>query len=212
MNENGMKKIYLYTRFERFWHWTQSALIIMLALTGYELHGSFTLFGFKSAHEIHMYCGWAWIILYAFILFWLATTGEWKHYIPTTRRILAVVRYYLIGIFKHEPHPFPKSERTKHNPLQRITYVIIATALLPIQMATGYIYYSYNSWTEWGWESLALSTIAFIHMAGAFAILAFLIVHVYMTTTGHSIMCHMTAMCTGWEEVPELKEQEQPSK
>lgn len=205
MSENGMRKIYLYTRFERFWHWTQTLLILLLLITGYELHGVYKLFGFHAAHDIHLFSGWAWIILYAFIIFWLATTGEWKQYIPTTRRIMEVARYYMIGIFRGEPHPVPKSERAKHNPLQRMTYLLIAILILPVQMVSGYVYYSYNSWTAWGWESLALGTVAFIHMAGAFAILAFLIVHVYMTTTGHSLLCHFNAMCSGWEEVPDAK-------
>ena len=205
--DKPMKKIYLYTRFERFWHWTQTLLILLLLVTGLEIHGVYTLFGFKAAHEIHLYSGWTWIILYAFILFWLATTGEWKQYIPTTRKMLAMVRYYLLGIFRGEPHPMPKSERVKHNPLQRLTYVTIATALLPVQMLTGYLYYEYNSWAAWGWTNLSLGTMAFLHMAGAFAILMFIIVHVYMTTTGHTLLCHFTAMCTGWEEVPDLGEQ-----
>jgi hypothetical protein len=40
-------------------------------------------------------------------------------------------------------------------------------------------------------------------MAGAFAILSFLVVHVYMITTGHTIFAHTRAMITGWEEVLE---------
>jgi thiosulfate reductase cytochrome b subunit len=206
MSQTPMKKIYLYTRFERFWHWAQTLLILLLMITGYEIHGVYSLFGFKMAHDIHLYSGWAWIILYAFILFWLATTNEWKHYIPTTKKMLAVVKYYAYGIFRGEAHPVPKSERTKHNPLQRLTYVAIATALLPIQMLTGFLYYSYNDWVSWGWVNLTLGAMAFLHMAGAFAILIFLIVHVYMTTTGHSILCHFQAMCTGWEEVPDVDE------
>jgi thiosulfate reductase cytochrome b subunit len=39
-------------------------------------------------------------------------------------------------------------------------------------------------------------------MAGGFALLVFLVVHVYMTTTGHSLTAHFRAMCSGWEEVP----------
>ena len=201
-DSNGMRKIYLYTRFERFWHWVQALLIMMLLLTGFEIHGTYNLFGFKTAVEIHSYCGWTWIILYAFILFWLATTGEWKHYIPTTKMIYAVARYYMIGIFRGDPHPVPKSERVKHNPLQRLAYLGIALALLPIQMASGFTYYYYNSWPEWGLEGLSLQTVAYIHTAGAFALLAFLIGHVYMTTTGHTLTCHMKAMFTGWEDVP----------
>jgi hypothetical protein len=40
-------------------------------------------------------------------------------------------------------------------------------------------------------------------MAGAFAILSFVIGHVYMTTTGHSLSAHIKAMITGWEAVDE---------
>jgi len=40
-------------------------------------------------------------------------------------------------------------------------------------------------------------------MAGAFFILSFIIVHVYMTTTGHSIFAHIKAMITGWEDIEE---------
>jgi thiosulfate reductase cytochrome b subunit len=29
----------------------------------------------------------------------------------------------------------------------------------------------------------------------------FVIVHVYMTTTGHTVTAHVKAMVTGWEEV-----------
>ena len=45
--------------------------------------------------------------------------------------------------------------------------------------------------------------VALVHMAGAFAILSFLVIHLYMITTGHSIFAHTRAMITGWEEVKE---------
>ena len=56
MTSNNMVNIYLYTRYERFWHWMQTALILLLLVTGFELNGLFTLFGFKAAAEIHNYC------------------------------------------------------------------------------------------------------------------------------------------------------------
>ena len=204
MNEReNTKKIYLYKRFERFWHWAQALLVLVLIVTGFEIHSTYTIFGFEEAVEIHGLCGWAWIVLYAFVIFWLFTTGEWRQYIPTTKRLLSMVRYYSIGIFKGDPHPMPKSERIKHNPLQRLTYLGIASVIIPVQMLTGFLYYNYNHWPAWGWADLTLGAIAFIHTVGAFAILIFLIVHVYMTTTGHSLWTHITAMITGWEEVPE---------
>lgn len=199
MAEN-MKKVYLYSRFERFWHWAQGLLIIALIVTGFELHGTYSLLGFEAAHDVHVFCAWTWLILYVFIAFWLVTTGEWRHYVPTFKKLLDVARYYMIGIFRGESHPVPKSVRAKHNPLQRITYLGIVSALLPFQMITGLLYYYYNSWPAWG-LNWSLGSIAFLHTLGAFFVLQFLIVHVYMTTTGHTIFAHVQAMITGWEEV-----------
>ena len=200
----GAGKIFLYTRFERFWHWTQSILISLLMVTGLEVHGVFGLFGFQNAVNIHNFCAWVWLGLYIFVLFWMATTGEWRQYIPTFKKLFAVVRYYMIGIFKGEDHPVPKTARTKHNPLQRLTYLGIVTVLVPCQLVTGYLYYFYNRWPELGlsWE---LGPIAVLHTAGAFAMIVFILVHVYMTTTGAKLTSHWKPMLTGWEEVESIE-------
>ncbi|MBU1569088.1 MAG: cytochrome b/b6 domain-containing protein, partial [Proteobacteria bacterium] len=104
-------------------------------------------------------------------------------------------------IFKGESHPVPKRKDAKHNPLQRLTYLSLAALLLPVQMLTGFLYWGYNSWSGWGLSIIPLEVMALIHMAGAFAIFQFLIIHIYMTTTGHTIFAHIRAMITGWEEV-----------
>lgn len=201
-----MKNIYLYTRYERFWHWMQTILIVILLITGFEVHGLFRLLGFEAAVKVHNFAGNTWLILFAFFVFWIFTTGEWRQYVPTTKKMFTVVRYYLFGIFRGEPHPFPKRKDAKHNPLQRLTYLSLAALLLPIQMITGLLYWTYNEWPQWGLEGLSLGVVAAIHLVGAFAILTFLIVHVYMITTGHSIFTHTRAMITGWEEVEESVE------
>jgi len=196
-----MTNIYLYSRYERFWHWLQAILIAVLLLTGFEVHGALTLFGFDEAVEIHNTVGIAWLIAFAFFVFWVFTTGEWKQYIPTTKKMLLVVRYYAYGIFRGESHPVPKRKDAKHNPLQRLVYLSLAAILLPVQMISGILYWGYNSWAEWGIGNLALGPVALVHTAGAFAILSFLVVHLYMITTGHSVFAHTRAMITGWEEV-----------
>jgi thiosulfate reductase cytochrome b subunit len=203
MSSGKMKTIYLYTRYERFWHWLQMVLISLLLVTGMEIHGVYTLFGFERAVSIHNTAGIAWLILFAFFVFWIFTTGEWKQYVPTTRKMVAVVLYYIYGIFKGEPHPVPKRKEAKHNPLQRIVYLSLAALLLPLQMGTGFLYWAYNYWEAWGLSFLSLNIIALIHIIIAFAILQFLIIHIYMTTTGHTITSHLKAMISGWEDVPE---------
>jgi thiosulfate reductase cytochrome b subunit len=198
-----MINIYLYTRYERSWHWLQGLLIILLLFTGFEIHGKYALFGFHRAVSIHNFVGLSWLIAFAFFVFWIFTTGEWKQYVPTTKKMLSVIRYYSYGIFRGEAHPVPKRKEAKHNPLQRLTYLSLAAFLLPFQMTTGFLYWGYNSWAAWGLPSFSLKTLAVLHTMGGFAILMFLVIHVYMTTTGHTLFAHIKAMITGWEEVSE---------
>ena len=140
MVSKNLIKIYLYTRFERSWHWIQALLIILLTITGFEVHGSYTLLGFKRAVELHNFLGLTWLVLFAFFVFWLFTTGEWKQYIPTTKKLFDVVFYYSYGIFQGKPHPVQKSPGAKHNPLQRLAYLGLSAALLPAQMGIGLLY------------------------------------------------------------------------
>jgi len=201
MNTDIIKKIYLYTRYERLWHWLQMVFIVMLMVTGFEVNGLYTLFGYKTAVAVHSFVGLTWLISFFVFVFWLLTTGEWRQYIPTTKKMADVIRYYLYGIFKGEPHPVPKRKNAKHNPLQRLSYLILAAALLPLQMVTGFLYWRYNAWEAWGLDRfLTLQTVASVHLALTFAILMFVIVHVYMITTGHTLTAHVKAMITGWED------------
>ncbi|MGM0376996.1 MAG: cytochrome b/b6 domain-containing protein, partial [Bacteroidota bacterium] len=102
------QKVYIYKRFERFWHWSQAALIFFLALSGFEIHGSFTFFGYEKAVEYHQTAAWMLLGLIALAIFWHLTTGEWRQYIPTFSKLQAQVHYYTLGIFKGEPHPTRK--------------------------------------------------------------------------------------------------------
>ncbi len=78
-------KVYIYKTYERFWHWTQSFLVFILIFTGFEVHGSFTFFGYEQAVKYHKIAAYAFIILIAFTIFWHITTGEWKQYLPTKK-------------------------------------------------------------------------------------------------------------------------------
>lgn len=49
--------IYLISRYERFWHGLQTALISILRVTGCEGDGLYTLLRFKTAVEVHNFVG-----------------------------------------------------------------------------------------------------------------------------------------------------------
>ena len=53
-----MKRVMVFKRFERFWHWSQAALIFFLLTTGFEIHGSYSLFGFGRAVSLHTTAAW----------------------------------------------------------------------------------------------------------------------------------------------------------
>ena len=110
------ERIYIFKRFERFWHWSQALLIMFMMTTGFEVHGLYTLFGFENAVGFHTTAAWALITLWIFAIFWHFTTGEWKQYIPTLDKADAMLKYYLTGIFTHAEHPFRQTTLTKHNP------------------------------------------------------------------------------------------------
>ena len=197
-----VERIYVFKRFERFWRWAQATLIILMLITGFEVHGAYNLFGFEQAVSYHSIFAWTLVGLWTFAIFWHFTTGEWKQYIPTTEKIIAMVRFYSVGIFKGAPHPFRPTVLRKHNPLQRLAYLGVLLLISPLLWLTGWFYLFYGSWQAWGLNNyLSLEWVAFFHTAGAFMMLAFLIGHVYLTTTGHTPTSHIRAMITGWEEV-----------
>jgi len=195
-------RIYIFGRFERFWHWMQAGLIITMLITGFEIHGSYANLGFKTAVQVHTVSAWTLVGLWIFAIFWHLTTGQWRQYILTTDQMLAVARFYSVGIFRGEQHPYKVTALKKHNPLQRITYLGILTVVSPTIWVSGWFYLFYGNWRAWGLEPyLSLQWVAFAHVAAAFMMLAFLISHIYLITTGHTVGAHLKAMITGWESV-----------
>lgn len=197
-------KVYIYKGFERFWHWNQALLIFLLALTGFEIHGSFSLFGFETAVDLHNKAAWGFIILIVFAIFWHFTTGEWKQYIPTTRNLRAQAEFYIFGIFRNAPHPTQKTLLSKLNPLQRLVYLGLKIMVIPIMVFSGLLYMFYRYPQEKLFAVLkvdSLEVIAMVHTMGAFVLLSFVIVHLYLITTGHTITSNLNAMITGWEEI-----------
>jgi len=210
-----MGKVYIYKGFERFWHWSQAALIIFLAVTGFEVHGSLTIFGFEHAARFHRVASYLLIALIVFAIFWHFVTGEWKQYLPTTKKLKEQVLYYAFGMFKGEKHPTRKTELSKLNPLQRLVYLGFKLILVPVTVISGILYMLHKTIDQNNIvviEDIRLGPIAYWHTAGGFLLMVFLVVHVYMTTTGKKPTSNIHAMLTGYEELEEEDEEEQTGK
>ena len=208
--------VYMYTRYERAWHWLQAITVLLLLATGLEIHfpASLRLFGFELAVRVHNVIGFV-VVANAFLAaFYHLASGRIRQYVPEPKGFFdaAIVqaRYYGSGIFRKEPHPFEKSPDRKLNPLQQITYLMILNVLLPLQTLTGILMWSAQKWPgvdEW-FGGLVL--LAPVHALGAWLFAAFLLAHVYLTTTGPTPTSHIRAMILGWEggdESPRIQEE-----
>jgi thiosulfate reductase cytochrome b subunit len=199
-----VKHVYVYRAFERFWHWSQALLIMFLAVTGFEIHGAISFFGFEHAVAYHNVVAYALIILIIFAIFWHLSTGEWRQYLPTVTHLRAYFNYYIFGIFRDAPHPTKKTVLSKLNPLQKLVYFGLKSIILPGMLITGILYILYRYPQQHGVEALnveSLRTIAILHTVGAFLLVAFLIAHLYLITTGDTVLGNLKAMLTGYEDV-----------
>jgi thiosulfate reductase cytochrome b subunit len=202
------RKVYIYKSFERFWHWFQAILIFMLIFTGFEIHGSYSFFGYQNAVKYHNIAAYSFIVLIVFAIFWHFSTGEWKQYLPTLTNIRAQIAYYLTGIFQNAPHPTKKTVLSKLNPLQKLVYFGLKILVIPVMVVSGllYMFYRYpQNETIKGLNIESLEFIAILHTIGAFLLVAFLITHLYLITTGETATSNLKAMITGYEELEDEK-------
>ena len=199
------RRVLLFSRFERFWHWTQMLLIFLLLFTGFDIHGFYDVIDFKQSVGLHTIVAIGLGVLWIFAIFWHLTTGTWRHYVPTTNGLWRVARFYAYGIFKGERHPYRKAYWRKHNPLQALSYLALKLFLFPLIWISGLAYLFVGAW---GGSGDSLMLVALIHTAAAFMIVVFVIAHVYLLTTGHSFREHVMPMINGFDEVELSAEEE----
>jgi thiosulfate reductase cytochrome b subunit len=197
----------LYSPYERIWHWLQAAAIGLLMLTGLAIHAP-SYFGWLPFHlavEMHNVLGFL-LIANAFLgMFYYVTTGTIRQYLPQPQDFISLaVRqawFYVRGMFHGEPHPLEKQPQRRLNPLQQVTYLVILNVLLPLQLVTGLLMWGAQRWPETVQAIGGLPILAMIHTLGAWLFGSFVVVHVYLTTTGRTPLANLKAMVLGYEDL-----------
>jgi len=211
------ERIYMYESYRRFWHWLQTASIVILLFTGLIIHRPdiFGAFSFRGMVTVHNVLAVILVINALLSLFYHITTDRIREFIPHPYGFFddAIVqaKYYIRGIFKGEGHPFEKIPNSRMNPIQKATYFGILNVLLPLQIITGALMWSVQRWPEVANWFGGLPFLAPFHSLVAWLFATFILVHVYMTTTGATPLEAMRAMVTGYEEV-EVHEHEEEAK
>ena len=201
------ERLKLYKVGERVWHGVQAIAILMLIVSSFAivLPERFGDVKFAVAIRVHNILGFLLVVNAVAGLIYYLISGSIRHFLPERKGLvgstLDQVRYYVRGIFLGHPHPFEKSAKRRLNPLQQITYLGIVNVLLPLQMATGLAMWSEQVLPGSVNFTGGLAVLNPIHTAGAWLFVTFLVVHVYLTTTGTTPVSNIKAMITGFEVV-----------
>jgi len=202
------RKVLIYTRFNRLWHWSQAASIVILLFTDARIMGLHGILPFGLAVTLHTLVALALLLLWAFATFWLFTTGNWRQFIPSWTGMGQVARFYAIGVFKGETHPYHRILRKRHNPLQALAYLALKILLFPAIWISGLAWLGHTFWGDLDPSGWAFWAVANIHALAGFSIAAFVVAHVYLLTIGHGFREHVKPMVTGFETIALTPEQE----
>jgi len=207
--------VYMYDAYERFWHWLQTVAIILLIFTGLVIHRPDVLgmFSFRYMVWLHNMLALILLVNAAMSLFYHLTSGAIQQFIPRPYgffdQAILQAKYYLYHIFQGGPHPLEKTRTQKLNPLQQVTYFGLLNVLLPLQIITGGLMWGVQQWPQVAQMLGGLPLLAPVHTLVAWLFATFIVAHVYLTTTGPTVLTDIKAMLTGWEDVevhPHLEE------
>jgi thiosulfate reductase cytochrome b subunit len=202
-------RIYLYPLGLRLWHWTNATLFLFLIWTGLGMHyaGSKTvIISFETSVALHNICGIALSVMYVGFLVGNLLSGNYKHYLPKFKGIIGRLArqaiYYLYGIFKGAPHPHHATEKQKFNQLQQITYLQIMYVLMPVLIISGW----FLLFPEYAPDKVlgagGVWPVAILHSAVGFFGCLFMFGHIYLATTGDTVLANFKGMLTGWHDKP----------
>jgi formate dehydrogenase gamma subunit len=198
---------YIFTGYERLWHWVMAVSVIALILTGLQIHypGRMYLFGPTRAVSIHNFFAVVLMINAFLALFYHLATAAIRQFLPDREHLkeelTSQTKYYLRDIFKGLPAPFRRTADRKLNVLQQITYFSLLNVLFPLQIVTGVLIWLVGTYPSFGPMVRGLSIIAPLHNLGSWMFISFLIMHIYLATTGHTVLAHVRGMIDGYEEV-----------
>lgn len=200
-----LHRVYLFAGWIRLWHWLNALLMFALAVSGAALHFVPARFiDFGVAHRLHVICGIGLCVAFAGFLLGNILSGNWKQFLPGGKglpgRIMLQGRFYLWGIFRGTPHPFPTTPEHHFNPLQQIIYAVMMFVVVPLLLVSGIILL-FPAWAPDRALGIdGLGPVAIAHTLLASAIILFTITHLYLGTTGRKLSSHLKSMVTGWHE------------
>jgi thiosulfate reductase cytochrome b subunit len=206
-----MKQIYLHPLPVRIWHWVNAGCFFVLIVTGLQIRyrDLMQLMDFRAAVDVHNFFGFALIINFMLWLVYYRLNGKIRIYIPDLhparllRSMVRQARFYGYGIFRGEANPHHPSPDHKFNPMQQMAYLSLMVILLPLQIVSGLLLWDLKGFAVLIGMVGGVKAVSSVHVLLNMFFIAFLYVHIYLTTLGRSPMEHIRAMVTGFEDAEE---------
>jgi thiosulfate reductase cytochrome b subunit len=200
-------KIYLYPVWIRLWHVLNALMFLLLIFTGISLHFSSVdnaLMRFDVAVGIHNVCAIIVTVNYGVFVIGNLVTRNGKFYRKWRKNLVVNLwtqfRFYAVGIFKKDKHPFPITEKQKFNPLQKFAYVIVMYFGMPLLILSGLALFFPEMM---GANVFGISGLVFydsLHIIVGFVLSLFLLIHIYTCTLGDKPGTLFKSMVNGYHE------------
>ena len=201
-------KIYLYPVWIRLWHVINALMIIILIVTGISLHfslpGKTNLIRFDIAVVLHNVSAIVVTINFLYYVVGNIFTKNGGFYRQWRKNLVVNLwtqfKFYAVGIFKNEKHPFPITEKQKFNPLQKFSYVIVMYIVMPLVIISGLglMFPDYISAQIFNIDGMIFSAV--LHTIVGFVVSIFLIIHIYTCTLGDKPGTLFKSMINGYHE------------
>jgi thiosulfate reductase cytochrome b subunit len=200
------KLMYVHPAPVRLWHWINAIGFVILILTGIQIRFAEIVnwFSLEIAIELHNYVGFVVIAAYGLWVSFYFGTMKIKLYFPNPRvfvpKAIKQIQYYGLGIFRGDSNPHHMTPDNKFNALQQNAYLGIMFVFLPAQMVTGLFLWRVKRFENFIELIGGIKIVSSIHVLLFFFFTAFIFVHAYLATLGHTPLAHFKAMFTGYEE------------
>jgi thiosulfate reductase cytochrome b subunit len=193
----------IYPFWLRVWHGLHALLFCVLVFSGLRVHYSDTSFGglsFGGAIRVHNLAGAALAALYVFFVVKNATSRNMRHYSlprPATRAIARQLRWYFVGMFRGDARPFERSPTQKLNPAQSASYLLVMYALTPASVLSGVALWFPQLAPAQVAGTAGVWPMALLHLATGWGLSIFLLLHLYMVTTGDTLGAYLREITRG---------------
>jgi thiosulfate reductase cytochrome b subunit len=194
----------------RVWHWTNAFLFVTLLITGLTMHyakPSLLSEGFRTDVLLHNTAGILLTLFYGLFLYGNWQLGNGRYYRIVAGDIepglLRQISYYLWGIFVGSPHPYPDSEERKFNPIQKLFYLAVMYLLFPILTLTGWALLFPDQLPAEVFGVPGIGIWALAHTYTGYFLSLFMVIHIYLGTTGPTPGALFRYMWSGDTSQPE---------